>query len=181
MCVKYPRRDQLRLLFTDTDSLAYVVQTEDINRDMAGDAATHYDFSEDPLDHRLYSAMNRKTIGFFKDELNWVPMQQFVGLRPKCNAFLCTNMLQHTNPVENKTAKGVKRRVKDANVHFEYYLDALKNVHTYLCRQNLIKSTLHTVRTVHMCKVGLTAYDTKWWLCEDTIHTHAYGHRGTLL
>ena len=46
VCVKYPRPDQLRLLFKDTDSLAYAVQAEDIYRDMAGDAATHYDFSE---------------------------------------------------------------------------------------------------------------------------------------
>ena len=108
--------------------------------------------------------MNRKAIGFFKDELNSVPMQQFVGLRPKCYDFLCTgkvsnNMLQHTNPVEKNAAKGVKRRMKDAHLHFEYYLDALKNFHTYLCRQNLIKSILHTVRTVHMCKVGMTSYD----------------------
>ena len=174
-CVKYPRPDQLRLRSTDTDSLAYAVQTEDIKRDMAGDAATHYDFSEYPLDHPLYSAMNRKAIGFFQVELNSVPMQQFVGLRPKCYAFLCTrkvsnNMLQQTNPVEKK-AKGAKRRVKGAHLHFEHYLDALRNFHTYLCRQNLIKSTLHTVRTVHMCKVGLPAYDTKRWLCEDTIHT----------
>ena len=50
-------------------------------RGMAGDAATHYDFSEYPLDHPLYIDMNRKAIGFFKDELNTVPMQQFVGLR----------------------------------------------------------------------------------------------------
>ena len=32
-----------------------------------------------------------------------------------------------------------------------------------------------------MCKVGLTAYDTKRLLCEDIIHTHAHGHRSTLL
>ena len=178
MCVKYPRPDQLRQLFTDTDSLAYAVQTEDICSDMAGDAATHYDFSEYPLNHPLYSDMNRKAIGFFKNELNSVPMQQFVGLRPKCYAFLCTgkvsnNRLQHTNPVGKKTAKGVKRRVKHAHLHFEHYLDTL-------VQQNLIKSTLHTVRTVHMRKVGLTAYDTKRWLCEDIIHTHAHGHRSTL-
>ena len=80
MCVKYPRRDQLRLFFTDTDNLVYAVQTEDIYRDMAEDAATHYDFSEYPFDHPLYSAVNRKAIGFFKDELNSVLMQQFVGL-----------------------------------------------------------------------------------------------------
>ena len=113
MCVKYPRPDQLRLLFTDTDGLAYAVQTGDIYRDMAGDAATHYDFSEYPLDHPLYSSVNRKAIVFFKDKLDSVSMQQFVWLRPECYASLCmgkviNNMLQHTNPVEKKTAKGVK-------------------------------------------------------------------------
>ena len=127
--IKYTRRDQFRLLFTDTDTLDNAVQTEDIYREMG-----------------------------------------------------CNNMLQLTNPVEKKTSKGVKRRVKDAHLHLEHYLDALfGNFHTYLCRQNRIKSTLHTVCTVHMCKVGLTAYDTQRWLCEDTIHTHVNGHRSTLI
>ena len=39
MCVKYPRADQLRLLFTDTGSLAYDVQADDIYKDMVDDAA----------------------------------------------------------------------------------------------------------------------------------------------
>ena len=46
MKVKYPYANQLRLLFTDTDSLAYVVQTGDIYKDIATDAADWYDFSE---------------------------------------------------------------------------------------------------------------------------------------
>ena len=90
MKVKYPHASQLRQLFTDTDSLAYAVQTDDIYKDMATDAADRYDFSEYPLDHPLYDTSNRKALGFFKDELNSVPMQEFVGLRPKCYAFHCT-------------------------------------------------------------------------------------------
>ena len=39
MHVKYPRPGRLRLLFTDTDSLAYAAQTDDIYRDMAEDVA----------------------------------------------------------------------------------------------------------------------------------------------
>ena len=87
MKVKYPHANQLRLLFTDTDSLAYAVQTDDIYKDMATDAADRYDFSEYPLDQPLYDVSNRKSLGFFKEELNSVPMQEFVGLRPKCYAF----------------------------------------------------------------------------------------------
>ena len=82
-------------------------------------------------------SIDRKAIGFFKDELNSLPMQQFVGLCPKCYTFLCTgkvsnNMLQYTNQAEKKTAKGVKRKVKYAHLHLEHYLDALRNFHTYL-------------------------------------------------
>ena len=88
MCVKCPRHCQLRLLFMDTDSLAYAVQTENIYRNMAKDTATMISVSTPG--HVLYSAMNRNALGFFKDELNSVPMQQFVGLRPNCYAFLCT-------------------------------------------------------------------------------------------
>ena len=95
----------MRLLFTDTDSLACAVQTDGIYRDMVDDAASRYDFSEYPFDHPLYDASNRKALGFFKDELNSVPMREFVGLRPKCYAFLCTgkvdeNVLQPTRHVE---------------------------------------------------------------------------------
>ena len=155
MKVNYPHADQLRLLFTTTDSLEYAVQTENIYRGMADDAATKYDFSEYPLDHPLYNTSNRKALGFFKDELNSVPMEEFVGLRPKCYAFLHTgkvdrNVLQHDRTVEKKTAKGIKRKVKDDRV-----------------------------RTVHQQKVGLTAFDTKRWLREDTINTQSHGHKDT--
>ena len=66
MKVKYPRANKLRLLFTDTDSLAYAAQTDDIYEDMAIDASARYDFSEYPLYHPLYSDSNRKALGIFK-------------------------------------------------------------------------------------------------------------------
>ena len=113
MKVKYPHASQLPLLFTVTDSLAYAVKTDSIYEDMASDAADRYDFSEYPLDHPLYDTSNRKALGFIKDELNSIPMQEFVGMRPKCYAFLCTgkvdrNVVQHGKPVEKKTEKGVR-------------------------------------------------------------------------
>ena len=86
MKMKYPHADQLRLLFTDTDNLAYAVQTDNIYEDMASDAETRYDFSKYPLNHPLYDESNRKSLGFFKDELNSILMQEFIGLKPKCYA-----------------------------------------------------------------------------------------------
>ena len=185
MKAKYPRADQLRLLFTDTDRRAYAVQAENIYEDMASYAATRFDLSEYPLHHHLFSDSNRKALGFFKDELNSIPMEEFVWLRPKCYAFLCTgkvdrNVLQHVGSVEKKSAKGVRRNVKDEHLHFSHYLDILRTFKSYVCKQNLLSSTNHTVRTVHSPKVGLTAFDTKRWLCEDIVHTHSHGHRDTV-
>ena len=89
---------------------------------------SRYDFSEYPLDHPLYDTSNRKALGFYEDELNSV--REFVGLRPKCYAFLCMgkvdkNVLQHN--VEKKTAKDVKRKMKDGHLHLAHYLDVLRS------------------------------------------------------
>ena len=72
-----------------------------------------------------------------------MPKREFVGLSPKCYVFLCTgkvdkNVLQHTRPVEKKTAKGVKRNVKDDHLHFAHYLGVLRSFKSYACKQNLI-------------------------------------------
>ena len=90
------------------------------------------------------------------------------------------NAIQHTNPVEKKTAKGVKRKVKDEHLHFSHYLSALQSFRSLVCKHNLISSTAHTVRSVHQRKIGLTAFDMKRWLCEDTIHTQSHGHLDTV-
>ena len=140
MKVKYTHADQLCLLFTDTESFTYTVRTDNIYRDMAVDAAAKYDLSEYPHNHPLYNTSNLTALGFFKDQLGSIPMREFVGLGPKCYAFLCTgkvdgNVVQHSKPVENKTAKGMKRLVKDEHLHFAHYLDALYSFQTFVCNR----------------------------------------------
>ena len=70
--------------------------------------------------------------------------------------------------------------MKDDHLHFAHYLDVLRSYKSYVCKQNLIYSTNHTVRTVHTRKFGLTAFDTKRWLCEDTVLTHSHAHKDTV-
>ena len=59
-------------------------------------------------------------------------------------------------------------------------MDVLHSFESYVCKQNLISTSAHTVRTVHRRKVGFTAFDRKRWLYDDTIHKHSYGHRDTV-
>ena len=83
--------DRARLLFTDTDSLCCQIQTEDLYQDMANNLQ-HYDTSVYPKSHPLYSHVNAKIIGKFKDETNYVPPQECVGLRAKMYSLYVPNI-----------------------------------------------------------------------------------------
>ncbi|PFX11926.1 hypothetical protein AWC38_SpisGene24193 [Stylophora pistillata] len=93
-----PEKD--RLLFTDTDSMTYHIETEDVYHDMK-ENEDNYDTSDYLKDHPLYSTANRNVIGKFKDENAGEPVIEFVGLRPKMYA-MTTGKGQ-----EKKTAKGI--------------------------------------------------------------------------
>ena len=92
---------------------------------------------------------------------------------------MSNNTLHHTKPLEKQTATGVKLKVKDDHLHFAHYLGTSRSFRLFFCKRNLIPSTAHIVRTAHTRKVGLTAFDTKRWLCEDTVDAHLHGHKDT--
>ena len=167
MLPRYPNR--LNLCFTDTDSLLYEIKTQDIYADMR-ESINDYDFSDYPKDHPNFSVENKKRIGKFKDELNSLPLEEFIGLRPKCYSLL------FDRTKEKQTAKGTKSAVKKAFLRHHHYRDVLDNLSTVRVKQNVIKSRYHKLGTYHQNKASLTAFDTKRWICDDGIHTLAYGH-----
>ena len=67
------------LLYTDTDSLLFEVEIENIYADMKRNSE-EYDFSDYSKDHSCYSAENRKVVGKFKDECCGRPIAEYVGL-----------------------------------------------------------------------------------------------------
>lgn len=96
---KYPG-SKLKLLWTDTDSLGYLIQTEDIYADMKEDLHL-YDTSNFPEGHMLHSKINEKKHGVMKDESPAKPIAEFGGLRSKMHAFVCSTK------DEVKVAKGI--------------------------------------------------------------------------
>jgi hypothetical protein len=74
--------DNSKFLFTDTDSLAYCIETADLYTDLKKHI-DEFDFSDYPRDHFLYSTVNKKVIGKMKDEANGVVLNSFVRLAPK--------------------------------------------------------------------------------------------------
>ena len=106
-----------RLLFTDTDSLAYHIRTPDVYKDMA-ERLELFDTSEYPRDHFCYSAVNATVVLKMKDEYKSEPIRAFVGLRPKMYCIL------GSDGGEKATAKGIKRSAAKA-LRFEAYKVAL--------------------------------------------------------
>ncbi len=82
--------DKAKLLFTDTDSLCYEIQTDDVYKDIKNDADKWYDTSNYDKDHPsgLYSGKNKKVIGYFKDECGGKFITEFVGLKAKLSPTL---------------------------------------------------------------------------------------------
>src|SRR6266516_3049321 len=78
--------EKVNLLFTDTDSLCYEIQTDDIYEDMLKHK-DKFDFSEYPKNHKCYDETNKKVIGKFKDEAKGQIITEFIGLRPKLYSY----------------------------------------------------------------------------------------------
>ena len=56
-----------KLLFTDTDSLVYEIEAEDVHKDFYQDKNL-FDFSDYPLNSKFFDPANKKFIGKMKDE-----------------------------------------------------------------------------------------------------------------
>ena len=137
-----------------------------------------FDFSEYPRDHPLFNERNRKRIGCFKDELNGLCMQKFIGLRPKLYSF---QYLDWSGKVCGKnTAKGIQKAMKK-RLTFDDYEQTVQCKSVKNVAVNSIRSDRHRIYTYHIDKIGLSGFDDKRYILEDGITTLAHGHHQTIV
>ena len=134
--VKQKLGDKAKLLFTDTDSLMYEIQTEDFYKDISADVKNRSDY---PLNHPsdIPSGLNQKVLGMFKDEAGGEIIDEFVGLRAKLNSY---KMLQGK---ESKKYKRVKKYVVKKSIVHEDYKKCLFAGKKQLRKMNVITSYKH--------------------------------------
>ena len=164
--------DKAKLLFTDTDSFLYEIQTEDFYKDISGDVNKRFDTSDYPENHPsgIPTGINKKVLGMFKDEVAGKIIKEFVGLRSKLYSFIMEE------GKENKKCKGVKRQVVENSITHEDYKTCLTTGKEKLVKQNIIRSYEHEVYTEEVNKVALSADDDKRYILKDGMHTLAWGH-----
>ena len=163
--------ENAKLLFTDTDSLAYEIETEDFYRDISSDVELRFDTSNYPKDHPsgILTGVNKKVIGMFKDEASGKQIAEFVGLRAKLYSY------RVEESYEEKKCKGVKKAVIKKTITFNDYKDCLFDNKPAMRKMNVIRSHLHTMYTETVNKIALSPFDDKR-LMITKIHTLAYGH-----
>jgi translation initiation factor IF-1 len=169
--VKSTYGEKASLLFTDTDSLCYEIQTGDFYQDMLTHK-TLFDTSNFDKNHYLYSKTNCKVLGKMKDECGGKPIEEFIGLRPKMYSLLYDGK-------EKKTAKGVKKCVIEKRLKHQAYKQALFDHCSMRHSMNMTRSYGHQLFSVSVRKTTLSPYDDKRFVLDSGMHTLAHGHYKT--
>ena len=164
--------DRAKLLFTDTDSFLYEIQTEDFYKDISGDVKYKFDTSDYPENHPsgIPTGINKKVLGMFKDEVAGKNIKEFVGLRAKLYSF------KTEEGEENKKCKGIKKAVVAKSIRHENYKTCLQTGKEQLRRQTIIRSYEHNLYLEEVNKIALSAADDKRYLLKDSYDTLAWGH-----
>ena len=164
--------NKAKLLFTDTDSFLYEIETEDFYKDITGDVRDRFDTSDYKEGHPsgIPTGINKKVLGMFKDEAAGKIIKEFVGLRAKLYSYIMEE------GEENKKCKGVKKQVVEENITHEDYKTCLITGKEILRKQNILRSYDHEVYTEEVNKIALSAADDKRYLLKDSFDTLAWGH-----
>ena len=162
-------QDDIKLIYTDTDSFVIQVMTDDLFQDFK-DLSDYMDFSDYPKSHPNYDASNKKVLGKFKDELSSKIMTHFIGLKPKSYAFKVQG-----DKKEYKKSKGVVKGKVNTELNYDMYERTLNGEIKPTVRFNTIRTKNHHIFSINQTKFALSNFENKrHWL--DTNLSLPYGH-----
>ena len=182
-CIKKHFKDA-KLCFTDTDSMLYILKTNDLYNDLSK-IKDQLDLSKYPPHHPLHDTSHKDIPGFFKDETAGIPIIEFCGLRAKCYSILledCEETLAKlglSKPKDFSKQKlataGIQQSAHKRLTH-DKFVDILSNNSSEPITQYSINSKKHTLYTMKKTRTGLSALDIKRYILDDGVSTIAYGH-----
>ena len=166
--IKNKYKENAQLCYTDTDSLLYLINTEDFYQDM-NENIMKYDTSNfSPDNPYQIRQLNAKIPGLFKDEMGGDVITEFTGLRAK---LYCIKSVK----TQIKKVKGISKSVTK-HLELSDYNETLKNNTNIRRKMNLIRSIKHVLYSQQVNKLVLNRSDDKVCILEDQIHTLPWGH-----
>lgn len=160
-------RANIKLLYTDTDSLIYQIFVSDLDASLIG-CKDDFDFSFHPPEHPLHNSNNRSKRGKWKDEMKGELISEAVFLRPKC---YCIKM---ASSIETSASAGVSKANQN-RIHFDNYKDCLFNTRQLSVQQMRFGSVNHQIYTYNQSRIALSVIDNKRYQL-DRFETLPYGH-----
>ena len=151
-----------KILFTDTDSLVYEINSKDVYKQCFKDRRL-FDFSGYQIDLKYYDGTNKEVLGKMKDEFNGVKIVEFVGLKSKIYSLIRVDFR------EVNKAKGTNKKLR-----LEEYADVLFNKNVVRHNMKRIQSKLYEIGTYDVFKISLSCFDDKRYILDDGINTLAY-------
>ena len=167
--IKQKYGDKAKLLFTDTDSLTYEIETADAYADFFKDK-NKFDNCDYNKKSPFYFDENKKVIGKFKDEAAGIPVTEFVGLRSKMYSYTLDNKQS------KRTAKGIKKNIIQNDLSHGNYKKVLLSEEQIHHSMKTIRSMKHQLASYELNKISLSCFDDKRYIHENGITSFAYGH-----
>ena len=197
--------EKSKLCFTDTDSLLYQIETDDLYGDML-ENHERFDFSEYPDDHPCFTGRdqesvslikmeNKKVIGKMKNELKGNLLLEFVGVKSKAYSYEYKNRVfldADGKEVEEelgiskfvisecKKLKGIHKYVVKRGINHKDYKETIYEGKRLHVNMRTFRSFGHQIKTISQNKLALSNYDDKRLILDDGISTLAHGHYRTL-
>ena len=163
---------EYHLLYMDTDSFILSIKTPNLIPYIQAHSQ-YFDCSCYNPSHPLYSAVNAKVPGKFKDELPNCNIDEYISICPKVYAIETDS--KNKKPI--KKIKGCKRSVIQKEISVADFRKCLLESKTIKKEQRRFGSKYHQLFTISQKKVVLELLDAKRvWLPPNYIHSLAYGH-----
>ena len=162
------RKFNIRILFTDTDSLCYELHEKNPYKKMYQHKKL-IDLSNFSVNSKYYCNDNKNVVGKMKDEYGGTLIIKFVDLKPKMYSIL------DENNNEKSTNKG----------HYGF-IEFKEFENTLFQRKNLrhtmrgIKSKNHSFGRYETNKTSISCFDDKRYILKNGIDTLAYGDKNIL-
>ena len=169
MVPRYGKNAQV--LYKDTDSIFYEIETEDVFKDLEG-MKNLLDLSSYPENHILYSNQNKKVSLKLTDELNRNVVSEAVFLKPKAYSIA---YVEGDAIKLKQSAKGVNKIMK-STLHHEKFKSVLLKGTAIRESMKKIVSEQHFLSIAEVNKIALSAFDNKRFNDDDWIHSLAFGH-----
>ena len=169
-----PKYPGAKLLFTDTDSFCYWIPSKtDVYADFQGNQKW-FDFSNYEIDHPNFDYdVNNLVPGKMKDEMEGIPIVEFVGLRAKMYSIKTL-----VAEMDKMTAKGVMKAVTEQQIVHENFRTSLFKKKRFIHTGSKILQVKHQLHTANVSKVSLSPYNDKKWITRDgdNFISHSFGN-----